>query len=62
MNFDTIHFGSRNNSFKTLIESVLKKTKLKKDLIDLLLSNNSLESYNDAFTSETVNNIHNYQV
>lgn len=57
-----IHFGDRNETFKTIIHNVLKKGKIGKKYTDLLLSPPSLKRYSAAFTSELVNEIDNYQV
>jgi dsRNA-specific ribonuclease len=57
-----IYFGDRNEAFKTLIKSVLKKSKVKKSIQELLLTDESLTLYNSAFTSETADILNNYQV
>jgi dsRNA-specific ribonuclease len=57
-----IYFGSRKDDFKDLIISVLSKSNLKQKYIDLLTSEESMILYGSAFTSDLVDDTHNYQV
>lgn len=57
-----IYYGKRDNQFKTLINNILKKSKLKSHYIDILLSEESLKEYNNAFTSASANEKENYEV
>lgn len=57
-----IHFGNRGNTFRTLIKSILKKGNIKRKYMDILLTEESLKIYSNAFTSESVDDVNNYQV
>jgi dsRNA-specific ribonuclease len=57
-----IYLGNRGIEFKRLITSLLKKGKLKKKYIAALTTPESMEVFSAAFTSELVDEEHNYQV
>lgn len=57
-----IYLGDRGKTFKTLIKSVLKKGKIKKNYVEILTSPESLQEYGAAFTSEQIDPNNNYQV
>ena len=58
----TIYFGPRGNDFKSLIQKLLQKGNLKPKYINLLTDNESMEIYNNAFTSSTANETNNYEI
>ena len=51
-----IFYGSRNNDFKKVVQDYLSRGNLKKEYLDILLSEESWSMYSDAFTSDTVTN------
>jgi dsRNA-specific ribonuclease len=55
------HEGSRGRDFRDMIEKILIKSKLKTKYLSVLLSDESFELYNIAFTSKTVNPLQNYE-
>jgi dsRNA-specific ribonuclease len=57
-----IYYGSRGTDFKTLIQTLLKKGNLKPKYINLLTDDQSMEIYNNAFTSSTANETNNYEI
>ncbi len=57
-----VYLGKRNKSFKILIEKILKKSNLKDKYIKLLISENSMKAYANAFTSKEVDPSNNYEV
>jgi dsRNA-specific ribonuclease len=57
-----IYLGSRGDDFKNLIKSVLKKGNLKNRYIEMLTDDESMKVYGDAFTSDLVDPVNNYQV
>ena len=57
-----IYIGDRGIKFRTLIESVLKRGIRKQRYLDILLDSESMDMYSAAFTSELVDEDHNYQV
>lgn len=57
-----IYLGDRGDAFKTLIKGVLKKGNIKKKYIAILTNPDNMEQYSAAFTSEQVDENHNYQV
>lgn len=57
-----LYFGKRDSTFKMLIENILKKSKLHKKYIQIILKPENFKLIGYAFTSDTVNNIHNYQI
>jgi dsRNA-specific ribonuclease len=57
-----IYFGSRSDDFKTVITSVLKNGHVKDKYIQLLTDEQSMREYGAAFTSDLVDERHNYQV
>ena len=54
-----IYFGSRSNDFKKIVEYYLSRGNLKKEYLDVVLSDESWDLYGDAFTSDTVTNYFN---
>jgi len=56
-----IYTGSRGNDFKSLINNLLIKGRIKQKYIDLLLDDDAMKIYGDAFTSDNVNPENNYQ-
>jgi dsRNA-specific ribonuclease len=56
-----IHLGNRGKSFKKFITNLLKLGKLKEEHIKLLTTKESMLCYGSAFTSETVDDVNNYQ-
>lgn len=61
-NISGIYIGSRGEDFKRLITGLLKKGNLKQKYIDILTTQESMDIYSAAFTSELVDEEHNYQV
>lgn len=57
-----IYLGDRGIAFKSLVANLLKKGGVKQKYIDLLTSEENLEHYGSAFTSELVDEVNNYQV
>lgn len=57
-----IYLGSRGDDFKDLIISVLKKGGIREKYINILTNDDSMQMYMNAFTSETVDPVNNYQV
>ena len=49
------HYGPRDDSFKKIIKDFLLNGNLKEKYLDLLLTPESLELYDKAFTSNTIN-------
>lgn len=60
--FGGVYLGKRDHTFKNHILGLLKQAKIKDKIIEILSSQESLEMYADAFTSETVDKYRNYQV
>jgi dsRNA-specific ribonuclease len=56
-----VHIGDRGQAFKTLIEGILKKGKLKPDYMKYLLSDKNMAVYSAAFTSKSVDDLNNYE-
>jgi dsRNA-specific ribonuclease len=64
-----IYLGNRKDDFKTLIEGILKKTKTKQQYIDYLIDDTTcidgnktaFNLFGDAFTSESIDPVNNYQ-
>jgi len=57
-----IYIGDRGPRFKTLITTLLQKSGIKKKYITTLTDEKSMDMYSAAFTSELVDEDHNYQV
>lgn len=57
-----IYFGSRNNDFKNMLVSILKKGNLKQKYINLLLDDKSMLEYNKAFTAASADPVNNYEI
>lgn len=57
-----IFLGNRDKNFKDLIVKILKRGRLRTKYIDILTDDQSMKIYNDAFTSELVDEDNNYQV
>lgn len=57
-----IYFGPRNDTFKSLIISLLNKAKIKDKFINPLITPEALQMFSDAFTSDLVDENNNYQV
>ena len=58
----TIYNGSRNQDFKNVLHSLLKKSNIKHHYIDIILSHDNMSIYNDVFTTQNVNYNNNYEV
>lgn len=56
-----VHIGDRGKEFKTLICSVLKRSITKRKYLNILTDKESMELYGNAFTSELVDPVNNYQ-
>lgn len=54
-------FGDRGNSFKNMIQTILKKANLKQHYIDLLTDEDSLIIYGTAFTHQSIDSLNNYE-
>lgn len=54
--------GVRGDKFRSHIENILKRAKLSDEFMNLLLSDSSMAIYDKAFTSSTVNELHNYEI
>ena len=50
----TNYLGTRGNSFKELIKTMLRRGKLKDKYIDSILDEESMKIYSNAFTSNTI--------
>lgn len=57
-----IYNGKRGPEFVSLIRSILIKAKLRSNYLDLLLDDESIKLYEQAFTSDTANETENYEV
>lgn len=57
-----LYLGERGENFKTMIENVLKMSKIKREYREILLSEKSIIEYMSAFTSEFVDPHNNYQM
>jgi dsRNA-specific ribonuclease len=57
-----IYIAERGIKFRTLIEGILKRGIRKQRYLDILLDEQSMDMYSAAFTSELVDEYHNYQV
>ena len=57
-----IYLGNRGNDFKSFIDCILKKGKLKAKYRKILTDDSSMQIYASAFTSELVDANNNYQV
>lgn len=56
------YYGSRGSDFKSLIRNLLIKGKLKEKYIDILLSENNMKIFGDAFSTSKVSpDPHNYE-
>lgn len=56
-----IVYGPRDETFKLMIQTVLSKSKLKQKYIDLLLDEESLRLYGNAFTNAIADPVNNYE-
>ena len=66
-NFDdeeeiTIFEAPRDISFTNFLRNLLKKGKLKEKYINILLDKDSLKEYSNAFTSDTADELNNYEI
>lgn len=57
-----MHIGNRGQEFKDLITNILKKSNIKPKYIDILTTEDSMNIYSSAFTSEHFDKKNNYQV
>ena len=57
-----LYFGKRNNEFKNLIKNILIKSSIHEKYISILLNDNNIKKLGDAFTSDTIDPINNYQI
>jgi len=57
-----IYFAERGLIFKDFLKNILKKTGVRKELIDILTEDSSMLIYNNAFTSDSVDMDNNYQI
>lgn len=58
----TVYYGARDEEFKNLIRSLLKKGNLKDKYIEPLLEPESMKVYGTVFTAESADSENNYQV
>ena len=56
-----IYYGSRGSDFKSLINNLLIKGRIKQKYIDILLNEKNMKIYGDLFTSDLADPINNYQ-
>jgi len=56
-----IYYGSRGSDFKSLINSLLIKGRIKQKYIDVLLNEKNMKIYGDLFTSDLADPANNYQ-
>lgn len=56
-----IYYGSRGADFKSLINNLLIKGKIKQKYIDILLNETNMKLYGNMFTSDLVDPVNNYQ-
>ena len=54
--------GVRNEEFRSHIGNILKRAKLSDEIMDVLLSQESMTVYDKAFTSSTINELNNYEI
>ena len=59
---EKIYFGDRTDKFKRHIRSLLNRGIKKRKYLKLLTDEESMDKYSEAFTSDTVDPINNYQV
>lgn len=59
---DEIHYGPRGPEFTQLIESVLKKGRLRPEFLTMMIDEVSMEKYAQAFTHQTADPQSNYQM
>jgi len=57
-----IYLGSRGEDFRMMIKNILKNGKLNKKYIDILTTDENMQLYSSAFTSELIDENNNYQV
>lgn len=57
-----IHLGNRDEIFKNFINNTLIKGKVSKVYRDMLTEPDSMSLYAQAFTSETIDSVNNYQI
>lgn len=57
-----IYLGERNQPFKSLILTILNKAKIKEKYIGYLTCEEGMKLYSDAFTSDHIDPVNNYQV
>lgn len=56
-----IYSGFRDNTFKYLIQGLLKKGNIKEKYIDIITNEENMKIYSQAFTSETADPVNNYE-
>jgi len=59
---DDIYYGPRNETFKNMLLNVLKKSNLKAKYIDVLLSEENMKEYSNAFTASSADASNNLEV
>jgi len=57
-----IYYGSRGNDFRKLITNIIKRANLKEHYVNILLTDENLKEYGNAFTSDSADPINNYQI
>lgn len=57
-----IYFGLRDASFKKMIQSILERSNLKQKYIEELTNEESMKSYDQAFTAASANAKKNYEI
>jgi dsRNA-specific ribonuclease len=57
-----IYYGSRGEDFQNMIKNILKKANLKEHYVNILLTDENLKEYGNAFTSDSADPINNYQI
>ena len=61
-NDENIYYGSRADNFQYFIKEILKNANIKEHYYNILLSHDSFQQYNIAFTAPSANSLHNYEV
>ena len=56
-----IYYGSRGDDFKTFVDNILKRGKVKEKFLTPLLTDKAYSLYNMALTSKTADTINNYE-
>ena len=57
-----IYTGSRNQDFKDMLYNVLQKSNIKHHYINVILSDDNMNIYNDVFTTQNADYSNNYEV